>query len=101
MFETELAELADAIRKAVTDYKQAGPVPTRRYVRVRRRDFTLTYADDFGFANFKPERVEWEAWESNDQERFETSVLQALPAYKSLISKLESSTGLIDNFARA
>lgn len=52
-----ISELATAIQKAVMRYRATNSVPITRRVRVRRRDFTLRYEEDFGFANFRPERI--------------------------------------------
>ena len=71
MFEQEIALLAALIREAVTKYKEANPVPTRRHMRVRRRDFSLKYLEDFGFGNFTPERMEEDVWDWSDAEAFQ------------------------------
>jgi hypothetical protein len=60
LFETELANLATAVRAAVVRRKQRNEVVTKRSAEVRRRDLTLKYSGDFGFANFAPERFEQE-----------------------------------------
>ncbi len=104
MFEQELEQLARAIRDAVTKYKSENSVPMRRDVRIRRRDFTLKYQEDFGFANFEAERTEEEIWDLNDQIRFGDSVLRDLQEYKSLSSAVgpdPQHTFSIDRLVRA
>jgi len=101
MFEPEIAGLATAIQDAVTRYRQGSPVPTRRDVRVRRRDFSLKYREDFGFANFPPERIEEDVWDWDDQERFQASTIKSLKEYQSLVSALGPNADSVEQFARA
>jgi hypothetical protein len=67
---------------------------------VRRRDLTLKYREDIGFANFPPERIEEDIWDWRDQERFQESVVKDLGEYKSLESVLGPKTGSLERFAR-
>lgn len=101
MFEQQIAQLATAIQEAVTRYREASPIPTRRHVRVRRRDFSLKYQEDFGFANFAPERIEEDAWDWGDQERFQDSAIKGLKEYQSLVAALGPNTDSVEQFARA
>lgn len=104
MFEQEIAVLAKAIREAVTEYKADNRVPLRRDVRVRRRDLSLKYQEDFAFANFNSERTEEDSWDWEDQTRFGDSVLSGLQEYKSLLTALKVDSGhadSVDRFARS
>ncbi len=100
MLEAEIGRLAKAIRAAVARYKETGGVPTHRRQRVRRRDLTLKYRPDFGFAYFTPVRTEDETWDWSDQQRFEDSVLKNLAEYASLVSSLGARAGLVPLFTR-
>jgi hypothetical protein len=101
MFEQEFTKLATTIRTEVTKYKEANSVPTRRHVRVRRRDFSLKYRLDPAFENFAPTRIEEDAWDWPDQERFQNSVVKSLGEYNSLVSVLGHSAALFEGFARS
>lgn len=101
MLEHELTQLATAIRAAVTKRREANAIATRRQVRVRRRDFSLKYGEDFSFANFPPERIEQDIWDWRDQEGFHDSFVGNLPEYKSLVTALGSKAGSVENFARS
>lgn len=101
MFEQELGKLAIAIREEVANYKKANSVPTRRHVRVRRRDFTLKYRLDPVFDNFAPSRIEEDGWDWPDQERFQNSVIKGLKEYDSLVSVLGQDAASVDGFARS
>ena len=90
MFEQEIAALAIAIREAVTKHKAENHVPITRHVRIRRRDFTLRYQDNFTFANFPAERTEEDIWDLDDQMRFVDSVLTNLQEHKALVSALKA-----------
>ncbi len=100
MFEQEIARLAALIREAVTKYKEANPVPTRRHMRVRRRDFSLKYLEDFGFGNFTPERMEEDVWDWSDAERFKDAIVKGLEEYKSLVSAVGARANLVGVCAR-
>jgi len=100
MLEQETAQLATSIRQEVTKYRGTTSVPLRRLVRVRRRDFSLHYHEDFGFGQFAPERIEEDIWEWDDQSRFLDSVVKGLE-YKSLLSALGSKASSLESFARA
>lgn len=100
MFEEDILRLASAIREKVSNHKTEKSVPKRRVVRIRRRDFTLKYQDDFGFANFPPTRIEEDAWDWEDQERFAESVIKCLPEYESVASKVGANLGAVDTFSR-
>jgi hypothetical protein len=100
MFEKEIAQLAAAIHEAVAAHKRAGSITTRTLVRVRRRDLSLKYHEDFGFAHFAPERIETKAWDWRDQETFLNSVVKDLEEYKSLASASGLNAAAIDDFAR-
>src|SRR5437667_12346325 len=100
MYEQEIRQLATEIRHAVVEYKGTHPNATPRLVRVRRPDFTLKYREDAGFANFPPERIEEDIWDSRDQERFQEPVVKALGEYKSVESVLRAQSGSIERLAR-
>ncbi|HEY6250056.1 MAG TPA: hypothetical protein VI685_08845 [Candidatus Angelobacter sp.] len=101
MFEQELEKLATAIRTEVVKYKKAHSVQTRRYVRVRRRDFSLKYRLNPAFANFAPTRIEEDAWDWSDEERFQNSVVKSLKEYDSLVSVLGQNAASVEGFARS
>ncbi|MGD0200231.1 MAG: hypothetical protein ABSD27_05710, partial [Bryobacteraceae bacterium] len=101
MLENEIAQLGAVIRGAVTKDKKADALTTRRLARVRRRDFTLKYHEDFGFAHFSPERIEQDIWDWRDQERFQDSVVKNLEQYKALAAALGSNSDPLETFARA
>lgn len=82
----------------MTKSKNARAIVTSHLVRVRRRDFSLKYSDDVGFALFPPERIEEDVW---DQEQFQDSVVKRLEEYTSLASALGPKSALLENFARA
>jgi hypothetical protein len=90
MFEQEITALANAIRGAVTKHKAENSVPMTRHVRIRKRDFTLMYQEDFAFANFPAERTEEDIWDLDDQMHFVDSVLVNLQEHKALVSALET-----------
>jgi hypothetical protein len=99
MFELELRELAETVRKEVEAYRHTPSIAVVRRTYVRRRDLTLRYAHDFGFANFPPQHVEKEIWDLENKARFEDSVLKALPTYQALFSRLdEGKTAIANNF---
>lgn len=98
MFGREIVQLAAAVRREVTKYKAENCVPTQGYARIRRRDLTLKYRENFGFAYFTPERIEGEAWEPNDRQQFETSLIKRLEEYKSVVSILGPKAGLVEAF---
>ena len=97
MFEQETAKLATAIRKVVTEYKEKN-LPTQRVVRVRRRDWTLRYRADSGFANLSTQRVEENIWEWSDQHQFHNSVIKGLEEYQYLVSLVNLKSGLVEGF---
>lgn len=101
MLEKDITRLAKAIRDAVTKYKAQSTVPTRRYVHVRRRDFSLKYHEDFGFGQFAPQRLEEDVWDWNDQQRFGESVIKSLEEYRSLVSTLGPNPSLMESLVRA
>jgi hypothetical protein len=98
MFELEISQLATAVQSAVTEYKKKDSIPTRRIARVRRRDLSLKYHEDFGFAHFPPERIEEDVWEWSDQQRFQESALNGLQEYKSLASLLGGKAVGLETF---
>jgi Apea-like HEPN len=103
MFEKEIALLARAIREAMTKYRAENAVPTRRSVRVRRRDLSLMYVEDFSFPRFALERTEEDIWDWNDQIEFVDSTLKKLPEYDCLVSAVGLAPDhvfSIDNFLR-
>jgi hypothetical protein len=101
MYEQEIGQLATEIQHAVVKYKETNPNTSRRLVRVRRRDFTLKYREDIGFAHFPPERIEEDIWDWRDHERFQGSVVEVLEEYKTLISVLgPEKTGALERFTR-
>jgi hypothetical protein len=100
MLEPEIARLAIAIRDAVGKHRETNSIVTRRSVRVRRRDFNLKYHDDFGFANFAPERTESDTWDFRDCETFQNSVVRALGESTSLAATLGSKASLLETFAQ-
>ena len=93
VIEQELVALAKAIREAVTKYKAENRVPMQRQVRIRRRDFTLKYHEDFAFANFGSDRIEEDIWDLEDQILFGNSIIEHFPEYKSLVSALGGDAG--------
>jgi hypothetical protein len=101
MFEREFSQLATTIRDAVTKVREAKSIVTRRQVRVRRRDFSLKFRPDLGFASFAPERIEEDIWDWREQERFQDSVVKGLDEYKSLEAALGPKAGSAEGFARA
>jgi hypothetical protein len=100
MFEREIAQLATAIREAVAAHRRASSITTRPLVRVRRRDLSLKYREDFGFAHFAPERIETETWDWRNQEFSQNSAVKELREYKSLASALGPNADSIEHFAR-
>lgn len=100
MFETELLQLATIIRDRVVKLKESRSLETQRVVAVRRRDFTLKYQEDFGFAYFTPQRSEEDTWGWRDSERFQDSEVRALDEYKSLVAN-GVDLRLLETFARA
>lgn len=88
MFQRDIEELAIAIRNAVSKHRQTGSIVTRRRVRVRRRDFSLVFEDHPGFANFAPERTESDAWDFQDCEKFQVSVIRELEEFTSVAAAL-------------
>jgi hypothetical protein len=86
----------------VTKRREAGVIPTDRQVRVRSRDFSLKYREDFGFGNLPRERTEQQIWDWHDHQDFFDSVIRNLPEYKSLIAVLEPrrQDHGIESFAR-
>lgn len=100
MFEKEIAQLATAIREAVAAHKRAGSIKTRTLVRVRRRDLSLKYHEDFGCAHFAPERIETETWDWRDQDPFLNSVVKDLGEYRSFASASGPNAAAVDDFAR-
>lgn len=101
MVESEITQLAMLIREAVIKHKKTGSLQTRRLVRVRRRDFSLKYHEDFGFASFPPERIEEDIWDGDDLLRFQESVVKMTKEYTSLLSALGPKRGnLLELFTR-
>ncbi len=101
MFEREIAQLAIVIRQTVTKCKQEHSVATRRVLRIRRRDFTLKYHEDFAFGNLTPERIEEDAWDHADVIRFYEDVVKNLEEYKSLAAAVGSKGSALDHFVRS
>jgi hypothetical protein len=101
MYDLEIFRLATAVREAVRRRRDTNSIATQRRVRVRRRDFNLKYRDDFGFANFQPERSEMDLWDWRDQERFQDSVVNELEEFKSVTAALESKANALEDFVRA
>jgi hypothetical protein len=100
MLERELTELGNAIRAAVTRRKNANETVTRRLVRTRRRDLSLMYREDPGFAHFPPQRIEEDVWDRNDREAFYESAVKTLDEFKVTLSALGPTSSRIENFSR-
>jgi len=92
--------LATAVRDAVALRKQCNEIVIKPFVQVRRRDLTLKYHDDFGFANLAPERVEGDSWDWQDQAQFQKTVLENLPEYRSLATSVGTKAHLLEVFVR-
>lgn len=100
MFEDELTELANSIRAEVLKRKASDQITKSRFVRVRRRDFSLSCGVS-EVENFEPTRIEEETWDFSDERHFQDSFVKGLEQYKSLVSALEAGSNLIDRFAHA
>ena len=92
---------AIAIRQEVTKQTGTNSIATRRDLRVRRRDPSLKYHEDCGFADFPPERIEEDISDWSHRERRQDTVLKALEEYKSLVSALGTKASRLESLARA
>jgi len=101
MLENEITKLAVAIREAATNRRLTKSIATLTQVRVKRRDFTLKYHDDFGFANFQPERSNLELWDPHDQEVFQKSFVRDFGDFEGLVAELGTKASLLDQFVRS
>jgi hypothetical protein len=97
MLERETTQLAVAIRSAVTTHRREHPDVVRQLVWVRRRDLSLKYSKDFGFANVLPERFEKDDWDWRDYQVFHESAIKTLQEYQALLSAIGPA---LEPFAR-
>jgi hypothetical protein len=100
MLEAEINQLAIAVRSAVGRLRETNSIATQKRVRVKRRDFSLNYHDDFGFANFVPERSEVVVWDWQDQEKFQSAFLRESEQFSILIAALGSQAPRLESFVR-
>jgi len=88
MLERETTQLAAAVRSAVTTHRREHPDIVRQLVWVRRRDHSLKYSTDFGFANVLPERFEKDDWDWRDYQEFHESAIKTIQEYQVLLSAI-------------
>ncbi len=101
MLEAESTQLAVAIREAVTERRLNGSIAILKRSPVKRRDWTLKYHDNFGFANFEPKRSDLHLWDPNEQDDFQRLFARNSQAFQSLAKQLGPKASQLERFARS